>query len=821
MSRKRVYPTHPAMNTNPNTNPVPTNPVPTNPVPTNPSLHAGGVHATVPVSPVVPTMPAGDSVGPVMPQPSVGGVAPGTVYSGPGVTSPANVSAKKRDVIECSPEFIQATVSKVPSTPGLLKKSSVPFGLVVHPLSTTNGVDQTIPLLDFGSLGIIRCKICRVYINPYVTFHDAGQRWKCNMCNSYNQVPSSYYCPVDKNGIRTDIADRTELNHCAVEFIAPTEYMVRPPQPPTYFFLLDVSYHAVVSEQLTITISTLLSIVENLPSNSKIGLMTYDSQFHFYNLNPKLSSPHMIVNSTLEDIDMDGYELLVNLNDSKDIIVKLLNSIPEMFANTQNVHSCLGPAMEAAYNIQKRIGGKLLVFSNTLPSAGKGTIPQRFEEKLLGTVNEVKLLKPESQFYKDFAVQCTDVHISVDFFFFSSHFNDIASIGVVASVTGGQVFHYPRFSAHQDGEKFSRDLQMSLYRETGYEAVMRVRCSGGIELQQHFGNFYMRRSDLMSLPMIDSHKAFAIQLEIKENLQDIGFAATFQTALLYTSSNGQRRIRVFTYQLPIAFGLNDIYQSVNVPALMNLMGKMAINKALNTKLASAREALKNKTVDILTNYVKASGSRAADLNLPENLQVLPLYTLAMVKSVIFKKSTDIHPDVRSYYIHLFRTLPVDLSTVFIYPRLFSLHDMQPEYGLQNEDGALIFPPIRNLSMEQLDRAGAFLMDDGLSLFLWIGPDVSSSFSTEVFGYETVNGIDSAQLSINVNEMDPSSLSSRIWNIIQTLRATKPLHQKLIIIKERDIMETSFFSHLIEDRMDDVASYFEFYSQIKAAISASK
>lgn len=40
---------------------------------------------------------------------------------------------------------------------------------------------------------------------------------------------------------------RPELSHGAVEYVAPTEYMVRPPQPAVYVFLIDVSRAAVQS----------------------------------------------------------------------------------------------------------------------------------------------------------------------------------------------------------------------------------------------------------------------------------------------------------------------------------------------------------------------------------------------------------------------------------------------------------------------------------------------------------------------------------------------------------------------------------------------
>jgi hypothetical protein len=61
-----------------------------------------------------------------------------------------------------------------------------------------------------------------------------------------NEVPQLF----DWDQVRNQPGDRwarEELNHSAVEFVAPTEYMVRPPQPAVYVFLIDVSHAAVQS----------------------------------------------------------------------------------------------------------------------------------------------------------------------------------------------------------------------------------------------------------------------------------------------------------------------------------------------------------------------------------------------------------------------------------------------------------------------------------------------------------------------------------------------------------------------------------------------
>jgi protein transport protein SEC24 len=118
----------------------------------------------------------------------------------------------------------------------------IPIGVVCKPMAGDRGTDnELIDVVDFGATGIVRCKRCRTYVNPYVSWTDNGRRWRCNICGMLNDVPSSYFSHLDANGQRRDRDTRPELCKASVEFVAPGDYMVRPPQPPVYFFVIDVS----------------------------------------------------------------------------------------------------------------------------------------------------------------------------------------------------------------------------------------------------------------------------------------------------------------------------------------------------------------------------------------------------------------------------------------------------------------------------------------------------------------------------------------------------------------------------------------------------
>ena len=59
-----------------------------------------------------------------------------------------------------------------------------------------------VPVINFGNCGVIRCRRCRTYINPFVSWLDAGRRWRCNGCGLLNDTPPDYYCNLDQSGKR-------------------------------------------------------------------------------------------------------------------------------------------------------------------------------------------------------------------------------------------------------------------------------------------------------------------------------------------------------------------------------------------------------------------------------------------------------------------------------------------------------------------------------------------------------------------------------------------------------------------------------------------
>jgi protein transport protein SEC24 len=149
----------------------------------------------------------------------------------------------------------------------------------------------------------------------------------------------------------------------------------------------------------------------------------------------------------------------------------------------------------------------LFVFHSSLPiSEAPGKLKNRDDRKLLGTENEKKILAPQTTFYNQLGQECVAAGCSVDLFVFNNAYVDVATIGQVCRLTGGQVNKYTYFQADLDGDRVVWDIRRALRRRIAFDCVMRVRTSTGIRPVDFFGNFYMANTTDVELAAVDSDK---------------------------------------------------------------------------------------------------------------------------------------------------------------------------------------------------------------------------------------------------------------------------------------------------------------------------
>ena len=469
---------------------------------------------------------------------------------------------------------------------------------------------------------------------------------------------------------------------------------------------------------------------------------------------------------------------------------------------------------------------------------------------MLGGDKEHTLLAPadgeDGAFYKTKSVDFSRQQISVDCYLFSPNYTDVATIGAMSRYTAGNVYHYPGFNAATEGERFARDLTRNLTRTTGFEAVMRLRCSRGVVITNFYGNFFIRGTDLLALPNVSCDTAFNVELshEKEEALQPGGVVA-IQAALLYTTSGGERRICVHTMAKPVTSVLTDLFRRVDPAAVANVMAKIALDHALRHGLPMARKYVHRTLVEIVRCYRAATaggggmgggmGAYGGPLRpgmpgqqqpqqgqpgqdgalLPDNLSPLPLLALGLQKCTLYRGGEAIRSDERASLVYKMLTMPVPASTVFASPLLFGLHDLPDDCGrpdasvplpvdpatgapLPGAAAPIKLPPSLPLTSEALNPGGVYLLDNGVETYLWIGRGAPGGLLQALWGVTSLDGIDPATLTL---PPQPNDFSARVRAIVTHLTAHVSQAQRLRVVREGagDAGEARFHWHLTHDR----------------------
>ncbi|PSS14591.1 Protein transport protein Sec24-like [Actinidia chinensis var. chinensis] len=536
--------------------------------------------------------------------------------------------------LNCNSRYLRLTTSAIPNSQSLTSRWHLPLGAVVCPLAEAPDGEE-VPIVNFATTGIIRCRRCRAYVNPYVTFTDGGRKFRCNICALLNDVPGDYFAQLDASGTRIDLNERPELTKGSVDFIAPAEYMVRPPMPPLYFFVIDVSISAVSSGML--------------------------------------------------------------------------------------------------------------------------------------------------------------------------------EVGTLAKYTGGQIYYYQSFQSSIHKEKLRHELARDLTRETAWESVLRIRCGKGVRFTSYHGNFMLRSTDLIALPAVDCDKAYAMQMSLEETLLTTQ-TVYFQVALLYTSSSGERRIRVHTAAAPVVSNLGEMYRQADTGAIISLFCRLAIEKTLSYKLEEARSSIQQRIVKAFREYRNLYAVQhrlGGKMIYPEPLKFLPLYGLALCKSIPLRGGyADAQLDERCAAGHTMMTLPVKNLLKLLYPNLVRVDEYLRQASSKLDEFNISRLPV---TAESLDSRGLYIYDDGLRFVIWFGkmlpPDIAMSLLGEDFATDFSR--------VMLSERD-SEMSRKLMEILKKFREIDPSYYQVChLVRQGEQPREGFFllTNLVEDKVGGMNGYVDWIQQI--------
>ncbi|XP_039276195.1 protein transport protein Sec24C [Nilaparvata lugens] len=659
-----------------------------------------------------------------------------------------------------SPRFIRSTMYNIPTTVDVMKQTSVPFGLVISPFARLASNELPPPIVNMGEIGPVRCVRCKAYMSPFMQFIDGGRRFHCLLCKGTTEVPPEYFQHLDHTGERVDKFSSPELLLGAYEYVATKEYC-----------RID-SFQAC------------------------------------------LAQPQMMVVGDVNDMFMpllDGF--LVDPIESEMVIDQLMEQIPRMFADTRETETILAPAIQAGLEALKaaECAGKLLMFHSSLPIAeAPGKLKNRDDRKMLGTDKEKTVLAPQNNVYNNLGQDCVGAACSVDLFIFNNSYIDLATIGQICRLTGGEIFKYTYFQADLDGDRLIEDIKHDVSRPIAFDAVMRVRTSTGIRPTDFYGHFFMSNTTDMELASIDCDKAVALEIKHDDKLTEEE-GVFIQTALLYTSCSGQRRVRILNLSLSTCVQMVDLYRACELDTVINFFAKqIAASRGRNEQLKSRlremevqRNAALNRSIELdLQRLQRIDAASAKDAETDADTHTAKAQDGTMTKrlSSFISKEWLSDDDISVYTESLFSSYN---DLVVVDPVVVALLINDGDYAHSFFNSGLY-----------VNKNVAFILNDNYcsvdSNSRWNG----THWSLVIYDYVDKSFYNFDSLS-NFNKRTLDALVERLNPIFDT--------KKLTIVRQRDKLEIVVKHFLMEDRgTDGSSSYVDFlchmHKEIRSLLS---
>ena len=95
-------------------------------------------------------------------------------------------------------------------------------------------------------------------------------------------------------------------------------------------------------------------------------------------------------------------------------------------------------------------------------------------------------------------------------------------------------------------------------------------------------------------------------------------------------------------------------------------------------------------------------------------------------------------DDRSWLMYHSNSLGVEHTTAFLYPRFYVLH----EPGMDSSTGQY---RLVRCTGEKIQEGGAYLLENGVAMFLWLGSRVDAAWTEAVFGVQSPAQIDTEKV----------------------------------------------------------------------------
>jgi protein transport protein SEC24 len=719
-----------------------------------------------------------------------------------------------------------------------------------------------------------RCSHCQAYVNPFF-----GQDGRCNMCQGHNRG-----CRPADEGVRGAQSGTVDW---AVD--GPYASVRASPVEAVHLYVVDLTCPK-VRDYLTL----LAQVGRDLAQQgwrqggserwkTRIGLCFVCAAGLFVRPHAREKRGDLPAYVVAADVTEDPFCPLplsewtfdVSTEEGLELWMSFLNlDVPGELeallplARARSAHgqdglelSCGGAGLAFLADALAGTGGRGTLLTWRRPNYGAGRIPYR-EEKMNGMRTQgtytsstplqiqdvVGDEKITADFYKQLATRCLKDRVCLDVVYHTMAgvpppFLDVATLGELCRETCGRLLWV---SSTDWKEVLYAELSQSVQVFVGFDAVFKVRCSTGLQVKSFLlppgsqVDAGLMGSQELELSCVNPWTTIAVQLEHRIGGIPKGQGAFVQAALLYSTPSGERRVRVSTLGLRVTSDVNEVYKSIDFGATASMLMRDSMERLRKTvdggreeARAKVREGLYHMTVSILANYrlhTNAKSFPPGQLILPDKMQLLPLFCMGLMKSLMLRPSLPrreagtnrvfISPtaDERAFFACSAQLTGGPMALLMAHPYVFTLDTRQESCGVWVDasaggetTGFVRMPPPLAASVGSLEDDSVYLIDSYTALFLVYGKDVSD---------------DVKQLTVDPSTHEGQWLANLIWQCRRFSASgsgvVRPNYPPVITVSRSEgnqsFSESCLMDLMVDDAMGGGKDYSDFLVDLHRRIA---
>lgn len=316
-------------------------------------------------------------------------------------------------------------------------------------------------------------------------------------------------------------------------------------------------------------------------------------------------------------------------------------------------------------------------------------------------------------------------------------YKNVKTFSDISSRSSGNFYYYPEFNAYNHNLKFSNELHHNLTRNIAWESVFRVRFSHGFNMTESFGNIQIKQktTDLVLAPTMDTDRVFIYEFE---KLPEDNTAANahrmsriskrylfIQSALLYSSSNGQRRIRCHNVAVPLCQSINDAYEFLDISSTTHLLLRKALSRFDRVpNIEQSKMVIESAVMNMArANQRHTVTAKGTTFEFSENMQYFFMYVLGALKSQIINLPVVMNPidtiDKIVYQRYLAMMMTPDEMLQLFSPQIINIADP----NLNDQE----FPALEVLERNSLNQESIYLLFNSYAIYMYVGRQCDPHF----------------------------------------------------------------------------------------------